>query len=41
MHEQIIEHINRHDGTRWATFDHIADDSAQRNPFPGAAQAAG
>ena len=26
MLERIIEHINRHDGIRWATFDEIADD---------------
>ena len=30
MHERIIEHINGHDGVRWATFDEIADDFAQR-----------
>ena len=28
MHERIIEHINKHDGVRWATFDEIADDFA-------------
>ena len=32
MHERIIEHISRHDGVRWVTFDEIADDFAQ--PLP-------
>jgi hypothetical protein len=32
MLERIIEHINGHDGIRWATFDEIADDFAQRSP---------
>jgi peptidoglycan/xylan/chitin deacetylase (PgdA/CDA1 family) len=32
MHERIIEHINSHDGVRWATFDEIADDFARRSP---------
>jgi peptidoglycan/xylan/chitin deacetylase (PgdA/CDA1 family) len=32
MLERLIEHINRHDGVRWATFDEIADDFAQRAP---------
>ena len=32
MHERIIEHINKHDGVRWATFDEIADDFARRSP---------
>ena len=35
MHERIIEHINRHDGVRWATFDEIADDFAKRSPRSG------
>jgi len=35
MHERIIEHINRHDGVRWATFDEIADDFARRSPRGG------
>ena len=35
MHERIIEHINKHDGVRWATFDEIADDFAKRNPRSG------
>ena len=30
MHERIIDHINKHDGVRWATFDEIADDFASR-----------
>jgi peptidoglycan/xylan/chitin deacetylase (PgdA/CDA1 family) len=32
MHERIIEHINKHSGIRWATFDEIADDFAARCP---------
>jgi peptidoglycan/xylan/chitin deacetylase (PgdA/CDA1 family) len=32
MLERMIEHINGHDGVRWATFDEIADDFAQRSP---------
>jgi peptidoglycan/xylan/chitin deacetylase (PgdA/CDA1 family) len=32
MHERIIDHINKHDGVRWLTFDEIADDFARRNP---------
>jgi peptidoglycan/xylan/chitin deacetylase (PgdA/CDA1 family) len=35
MHERIIEHIGKHDGVRWATFDEIADDFARRNPRSG------
>jgi len=35
MHERIIEHINRHDGVRWVTFDEIADWYDQRHPFQG------
>ena len=32
MLERLIEHINGHDGVRWATFDEIADDYARRAP---------
>ena len=32
MLERMIEHINGHDGVRWATFDQIADDFAKRTP---------
>ena len=32
MLERLIEHINSHDGVRWATFDEIADDFVLRNP---------
>jgi hypothetical protein len=28
----MIEHINAHDGIRWATMDEIADDFARRFP---------
>jgi peptidoglycan/xylan/chitin deacetylase (PgdA/CDA1 family) len=33
MHERLIEYINGHEGIRWATFDEIAEDFAQRSPF--------
>lgn len=32
MLERLIEHINRHDGVRWSTFDETADDFARRSP---------
>lgn len=32
MLERLIEHINSHDGVRWATFDEIADDFIARQP---------
>lgn len=32
MLERLIDRINAHEGVRWATFDHIADDFAARNP---------
>jgi peptidoglycan-N-acetylglucosamine deacetylase len=32
MHERIIDHINAHEGVRWATFNEIADDFARRSP---------
>ena len=35
MLERLIEHINGHDGVRWATFDEIADDYARRAPRTG------
>ena len=35
MHERIIEHINKHDGVRWVTFDEIADWYDQKHPFQG------
>lgn len=31
-HERLIEHINRHEGVEWCTFDQIADDFIARNP---------
>ncbi len=31
MHEKIIEHINKHDGVRWVTFNEIADDFLKRS----------
>jgi peptidoglycan/xylan/chitin deacetylase (PgdA/CDA1 family) len=36
MLERLIEHINSHEGVRWATFDEIADDFRQRTPPPSA-----
>jgi peptidoglycan-N-acetylglucosamine deacetylase len=38
MLERLIEHINGHDGIRWATFDEIADDYAARFPRDGGAR---
>ena len=32
MLERMIEHINKHDGIRWATMDEIADDFIARSP---------
>ena len=32
MLERMIEHINKHEGVRWAKFDEIADDFAKRSP---------
>ena len=32
MHERIINHINRHPGVKWVTFEEIADDFAKRYP---------
>ncbi len=32
MHERLVEHINSHEGVRWATFDEIALDFQQRFP---------
>ncbi|WP_346623813.1 polysaccharide deacetylase [Blastococcus montanus] len=36
MLERLIEHINGHDGVRWATFDQIAGDFLRRSPRDGA-----
>ncbi|QBI19787.1 polysaccharide deacetylase [Egibacter rhizosphaerae] len=32
MLERLLAHINAHPGVRWATFEEIADDFAQRSP---------
>jgi hypothetical protein len=32
MLERLIDHINRHPGVKWATFEEIADDFAERQP---------
>ncbi|TYP90431.1 polysaccharide deacetylase family protein [Blastococcus xanthinilyticus] len=37
MLERLIEHINAHDGVRWATFDQIAQDFLRRSPRTGPA----
>ncbi len=31
-HERLIEHINKHEGVRWVTFNEIADDFLKRCP---------
>jgi peptidoglycan/xylan/chitin deacetylase (PgdA/CDA1 family) len=41
MLERLIEHINGHDGVRWVTFDHIADDFLSRSPRSGGRGATG
>jgi peptidoglycan/xylan/chitin deacetylase (PgdA/CDA1 family) len=41
MLERLIEHINGHDGVRWATFDQIADDFLHRSPRSGRQTPAG
>ena len=38
MLERLIEHINRHDGVKWLTFDEIAEDFRRRYPFSGKAR---
>lgn len=35
MLERLIEHINSHEGIRWATFDEIANDFENRDPWLG------
>ncbi|MEV7085206.1 polysaccharide deacetylase [Streptomyces sp. NPDC093085] len=32
MHERLIDHIDRHPGVRWVTFDEIAQDFVRRRP---------
>lgn len=34
MHERLIQHINKHEGIQWVTFDEIADDFLKNNPKP-------
>jgi peptidoglycan/xylan/chitin deacetylase (PgdA/CDA1 family) len=34
MLERIFEHISRHPGVTWTTFEKIADDFAKRSPKP-------
>ena len=38
MLERLIEHINRHDGVKWLTFEEIAEDFRGRYPFSGKAR---
>ena len=33
MLERLIEHINKHSGVEWATFEDIAADFRTRYPF--------
>ena len=35
MLQRLIDHINGHEGVRWATFDQIADDFIRRSPRNG------
>lgn len=35
MLERMIEHINNHSGTKWMTFEEIAEDFRRRYPFGG------
>lgn len=35
MLERMIEHINSHSGTKWMTFEEIAEDFRRRYPFEG------
>ncbi len=37
MHERIIEHINKHEGVQWCTFDEIADWYDANTPSRGSA----
>jgi peptidoglycan/xylan/chitin deacetylase (PgdA/CDA1 family) len=34
MHERIIEHINKHEGVEWVTFEDMVKDWKERNPAP-------
>ena len=36
MLERLIEHINSHEGVKWAQFNDIADDFLRRSPRKGA-----
>ncbi len=38
MLERMIEHINKHSGVKWATFEDITNDFRRRYPFGGAAR---
>jgi peptidoglycan-N-acetylglucosamine deacetylase len=33
MLERLIEHVNKHDGVKWMTFEEIAFDFRKRFPF--------
>jgi hypothetical protein len=38
MLERLIEHINKHAGVEWLTFEQIAADFRERYPFAGTAR---
>ena len=38
MLERLIEHINKHSGVKWATFEEITNDFRRRYPFTGKAR---
>jgi peptidoglycan-N-acetylglucosamine deacetylase len=41
MLERLIDHINRHPGVSWVTFEEITDDFRERQPMGEPAQVEG